>query len=46
MKRNEIGLMNKILAITKNEDYQDNPEKLAKVNEYEHQTCCLVRKSI
>lgn len=32
-----IDLVDKILAITKDEDYLDNPTKLTKVKEYEHQ---------
>jgi len=39
-----INLVDKILAITKDEDYLENPEKQAKVKEYEDQIDQLVYK--
>ncbi|MDD3735427.1 MAG: Eco57I restriction-modification methylase domain-containing protein [Candidatus Pacebacteria bacterium] len=39
-----INLVDKILAITKDEDYLENPEKQAKVKEYENQIDELVYK--
>ncbi len=39
-----IDLVDKILAITKDDDYLDNPNKQAKVKEYEHQIDKLVYK--
>jgi len=37
-----IDIVNKILAITKDEDYLENSDKQAKVKEYEHQIDQLV----
>ena len=37
MQQPFIDLVDKILAITKDEDYLSNPTKQAKVKEYEHQ---------
>jgi hypothetical protein len=39
-----IDIVDKILAITKDEDYLENPEKQAKVKEYENQIDELVYK--
>lgn len=39
-----IYFVNKILSFIKDEDYFENPEKQAKVKEYEHQMDELVYK--
>jgi len=39
-----IEIVDKILEITKDEDYPDNPTKQAKVKEYEHQIDLMVYK--
>jgi len=40
----KIDFNDKILAITKDDDYLQNKEKQAKVNEYEHQIDQMVYK--
>jgi len=38
------NLVNRILSFTQSEDYLENPQKQAKVKEYEHQIDQLVYK--
>ncbi|OQX81913.1 MAG: hypothetical protein B6D56_01110 [Candidatus Omnitrophica bacterium 4484_70.1] len=39
-----IDLVNKILSLTQSEDYLENPQRQAKVKEYEHQIDQMVYK--